>query len=213
VPLRSDRNSPALALAALLVGSVQAEPLPAEWWWYWDRPASQLPVPRPGVGAAVLTRHVYFSGGRVITVARRSALTLPPGIVSIPLIHVEVDPAQPFAGTDEQRNGLRDVVVAEALARRSPLIQLDFEARQSQRPFWKAAVQAIRHPRATAGRGAALGHRAGELVFWRPLARRRAGRRDRPDVLPAGQGERRLHRTQCGRDSGAALPRRARRGR
>ena len=145
MPLRSHRNLPALALAALLVGSVQAAPLPAEWWWYWDRPANKLPVPRPGVGAAVLTRHVYFSGGRVIAVARRSALTLPPGVVSIPLIHVEVDPAQPFAGTDEQRNRLRDLVVAEALvARRPPLIQLDFEARQSQRRFWTAAVQAIR---------------------------------------------------------------------
>jgi len=126
---RSHRNSPVLVLAALLVGTVQAEPLPGEWWWYWDRPASQLPVHWPGVGAAVLPRHVHFSGGRVIAVSRRSALTLPPGILSVPLIHVEVDPAQPFAGTDAQRNALRDLVAAEALARRSPLIQLDFEAR------------------------------------------------------------------------------------
>lgn len=144
VPLRSNRNLLALALAVLLAGTVAAEPLPAEWWWYWDRPASELPVPRPGVGAAVLTLQVYFSGSRVIAVPRRSALTLPPGVVSIPVIHVEVDPAQPFAATDEQRNGLRDAVVAEALARRPPLIQLDFEAKQSQRPFWRASVQAIR---------------------------------------------------------------------
>jgi len=50
------------------------------------------------------------------------------------------------------------------------------------------------HPRATAGRGATLGYRAGELVFWGPLARRGAGRRDRPNVFPSGQGERGLHR-------------------
>jgi hypothetical protein len=55
VPLRSNRNLLALALAVLLAGTVAAEPLPAEWWWYWDRPASQLPPPRPGIGAAVLT--------------------------------------------------------------------------------------------------------------------------------------------------------------
>ncbi|MBN9698569.1 MAG: hypothetical protein J0L85_22500, partial [Zoogloea sp.] len=138
------RKTFVLALAGWIVGTVRAEPFPTEWWWYWDRPAHQLPVPRPGIGAAVVTTHVYFSGSRVIRVPRRSALTLPPGTVSIPVIHVEVDPAHPFAATDEQRDELRDLVLAEALARRPPLIQLDFEARPSQRPFWKAAVHAIR---------------------------------------------------------------------
>ena len=142
--LRNLRNTLALALVGLAVGTVRADPLPAEWWWYWDRPERQLPVPRPGIGAAVVTMHVYFSGSRVIRVRRRSALTLPPGTVSIPVIHVEVDPAQPFAATEEQRNALRDLVVAEAVARRPPLIQLDFEARQSQRSFWMASVRAIR---------------------------------------------------------------------
>ncbi|HCN68747.1 MAG TPA: hypothetical protein DIT03_10880 [Candidatus Accumulibacter sp.] len=201
---------PALALAALLVGSVQAAPLPAEWWWYWDRPANKLPVPRPGVGAAVLTRHVYFSGGRVIAVARRSALTLPPGVVSIPLIHVEVDPAQPFAGTDEQRNRLRDLVVAEALvARRPPLIQLDFEARQSQRRFWTAAVQAIRERLPTEVRLSVTA-----LASWcfgdRWLAEVPAD-----EIVPMyfrlGKA-REAFIAQCGRDSGAALPRGTRRG-
>lgn len=142
--MRNLRNTLVLATAGLIVGTVRADPLPTEWWWYWDRPAHQLPVPRPGIGTAVVTTHVYFSGSRVIRVPRRSALTLPPGTVSIPVIHVEVDPAHPFAATDEQRDALRDLVVAEAVPRLPPLIQLDFEARPSQRPFWRASVQAIR---------------------------------------------------------------------
>ncbi|MFO1265271.1 MAG: hypothetical protein U1E84_18365 [Rhodoferax sp.] len=27
---------------------------PREFWWYWDRPAEQLPAPAPGVGTAAV---------------------------------------------------------------------------------------------------------------------------------------------------------------
>jgi hypothetical protein len=124
--------------------ALRAQTMPAEMWWYWDRPASQLPMPPAGVGAAVVTSHVYLSGERAVRVSRRSGLRLPPAVMAIPVIHVEVDPALPFAGNTHQRDALRDAVVAQALASRSPWIQLDFEAKQSQRAFWLAATRAIR---------------------------------------------------------------------
>ena len=117
---------------------------PTEFWWYWDRPASRLPAPAPGVGAAVVVTHVYLSGRRASRVPRRSALSLPQGVVTVPVVHVEVDPAVPFAGTDEQMRYLGDSVI-EAARRGAPfLVQLDFEARKSQREFWRATVRSIK---------------------------------------------------------------------
>jgi hypothetical protein len=117
---------------------------PKEFWWYWDRPAEQLPLPPPGVGAAVVVTHVFLSGQGYRLQPRRSALPLPDGVATMPVIHVEVDPALPFAGNAAQSDGLRDAVL-DAM-RRSPTswVQLDFEARRSQRDFWRTSVLAIK---------------------------------------------------------------------
>ena len=138
-----------LAALAGVVLSAAAAPddnyLPGEVWWYWDRPAAQLPLPAKGVGAAVVTTHLIFSGESFVRQPRRSALRLPDDVITVPVIHVEVDPARPFAGNAAQRDVLRDAVVD--VARRGSSIgwvQLDFEARRSQRQFWRAGVVAIK---------------------------------------------------------------------
>lgn len=138
-----------LATLAGIVLSAVAAPqdnsLPDEVWWYWDRPAVQLPSPAKDVGAAVVTTHVFFSGESFVRQPRRSSLHLPDDVVTVPVIHVEVDPARPFAGNAAQRDALRDAVVD--VARRggsTRWVQLDFEARQSQREFWRTTVEAIK---------------------------------------------------------------------
>lgn len=134
----------------LLLGSAAAPRATAEaadqreFWWYWDRPASWLPAPPPGVGVAVVTTHVYLSGDRVTRVARRSSLRLPPDVVAMPVIHVEVDPARPLVGTPAQRDAVRDAVLAVTRHHAPGWVQLDFEARRSQRGFWRAVVDATR---------------------------------------------------------------------
>lgn len=118
--------------------------MPKEFWWYWDRPAAQLPPPAPGVGAAVVVTHVLLSGERAIRQPRRSALRLPDATPVMPVVHVEVDPGKPFAGNAAQRDALRDAVLDAANRGGPPWVQLDFEARRSQRDFWRASVEAIK---------------------------------------------------------------------
>lgn len=117
---------------------------PREFWWYWDRPAEQLPAPAPGVGAAVLVTHVIFSGQGYALQPRRSALRLPAGIATMPVVHVEVDPARPFAANADQLNALRAAVLDAVQRGHAAWVQLDFEARRSQRAFWRAAVHSIK---------------------------------------------------------------------
>ena len=125
-------------------GTVGNPDTPKEFWWYWDRPAEQLPTPAPGVGAAILVTHVIFSGQGYTLQPRRSALRLPQGTVTMPVIHVEVDPALPFAANAAQSNALREAVLEAVLRGSSAWVQLDFEARQSQREFWRTSVHGIK---------------------------------------------------------------------
>lgn len=126
------------------VGASDNNRAPEEFWWYWDRPAAYLPMPPTGIGAAVVVMHVYLSGDSFALQPRRSALRLPDGVVTVPVIHVEVDPARPFIGNAAQRDALRDTVIDATRRGSTALIQLDFEARRSQREFWRASVQAIK---------------------------------------------------------------------
>lgn len=138
-------SSVAFSAGVAWATAVAAEPaMPNEFWWYWDRPAVQLPPPAPGVGAAVVVTHMFFSGEGVVRQPRRSALRLPDATPILPVVHVEVDPARPFAGNAAQRDALRDALVDAASRSYSPWVQLDFEARRSQRDFWRASVEAIK---------------------------------------------------------------------
>lgn len=130
--------------AAIASGAEDDRNMPREFWWYWDRPAEQLPAPAPGVGAAVLVTHVIFSGQGYTLQPRRSALRLPHGIVTMPVIHVEVDPGRPFAANAAQSNALLAGVLGAVQRGSSTWVQLDFEARRSQREFWRTAVQRIK---------------------------------------------------------------------
>lgn len=139
-----------LFLATLLVfassrsSAAGPAPYPREFWWYWDRPAEQLPAPAPGVGAAIVTTHVLLSGQGFARKARRSPLRLPDGVATMPVIHVEIDPSRAFAGNPGQVAALRDAVLDAVHRGDAPWVQLDFEARRSQRDFWQASVREIR---------------------------------------------------------------------
>lgn len=139
-----ERPRPGQEQASALSANAMGDNQPKEFWWYWDRPAQQLPAPPPGVGAAIVTSHVYFSADRMRVIGRRSELRLAADVVIIPVIHVEVDPARPFAASAAQREALRAAVLDLVAIRRPPWVQLDFEARPTQREFWLASVRAIR---------------------------------------------------------------------
>lgn len=138
-------NVALLAAGIVWSAAVHSDPdWPSEFWWYWDRPAVQLPHPAPGIGAAVVVTHVILSGSGHFRQTRRSALPLPAATPVLPVIHVEIDHARPFAGNAVQRDALRDAVIDAAMRGKSPWIQLDFEVRRSQREFWLSSVAAIR---------------------------------------------------------------------
>ena len=109
--------------------------------WLWD--GAGLPV-WSAPHAAVLVEHVHLGGAEVRTRPRLAAAALPGGTRITPVIHVEVstvDPPQPDAAG---RDAIVQAVLRWAPRSTSGWIQLDMEARPSQRTFYLELVRTIR---------------------------------------------------------------------
>ena len=126
--------------------------------WLWDdarQPAWS------GKEAAVLQRHILLSGTRVLTRPRMRPARLLPGTLVTPVVHVEVSVVNPPADMEASRAAILRAMQEAAGASTSGRVQLDMEARPSQRLFYKSLVRQLR---ATLPRGVALSVTA--LAWW-----------------------------------------------
>lgn len=109
--------------------------------WAWERPEdlSALPVDRAGV--AFLAQTITVKGGTMSLRPRLQPLRVPPGAKLMAVTRIEVAPSlQAFPG-------LLDQVVAAILATVRPGVlglQVDFDARLSERPFYADLLRALR---------------------------------------------------------------------
>lgn len=127
-----------LLLSACLASSAQAGERIA---WLWDRAA--LPV-WSQQHAAVLVQHVLLAGDQVRTRSRMDTPPLAPGTRVTPVVHVQVsivDPPRPGA---EAHSAILAAMRRAAGLSTSGWVQLDMEARPSQRAFYRALVHDIR---------------------------------------------------------------------
>jgi hypothetical protein len=109
--------------------------------WLWDE--AQLPAwsaPR----AAVLERHILLSGGDIAIRPRMRQPKLPAGAQVTPVLHVEVSVVRPPVDIESSRalivKSMRDLAPAST----SGWVQLDMEAKPSQRDFYRSLVRQIR---------------------------------------------------------------------
>lgn len=113
--------------------------------WLWK----DAPVPAFSRAAvAVVDRHVWLVGDKVLVRpgARPRALARDGGMAPavIPVVHVEIDPLRPPTGLRQAEPVILDAMRAAARATTSGWVQLDLEARPSQRIDYRALVQHIR---------------------------------------------------------------------
>lgn len=109
--------------------------------WLWD--GAQLPAWSQD-RAAVLEQHILLSGESVLLRSRARQPALAEGTQVTPVLHVEVSTVNPPRDIETSRavilRGMR------AMARRSSSgwVQLDMEAKPSQRDFYRSLVRQIR---------------------------------------------------------------------
>lgn len=144
---RTIRRSAAI-FAALFLLSVPA--FASTWLWAWDR-AEDLRWLPPQLGVAYFAAQMDVRGEHIAITPRRPPLRVAPATPQLPVVHIEAfhpqhPPTLDNAAVERWANAL-----ATTIARlHSPRVQLDFEARLSQRDFYRDVLMALRRQRPTA---------------------------------------------------------------
>jgi hypothetical protein len=109
--------------------------------WLWDE--ARLPAWSMRE-AAVLQRHILLSGDDILTRPRKRWPALPPSALVTPVLHVEVSTVNPPRQIENSRAIIVHALLDAAAASTSGWVQLDMEARPSQRAFYRSLVQQLR---------------------------------------------------------------------
>jgi hypothetical protein len=109
--------------------------------WIWNQPPAGL-MARGTV--AVVDRHIWLVGDKVLLRPGARPRGLPPATRVTPVVHVELDPLHPPPSLAQARPSILAAMADAASASTSGWVQLDLEARPSQRSDYRALVQAIR---------------------------------------------------------------------
>jgi hypothetical protein len=93
---------------------------------------------------AVVDRHVWLAGDKVLVRPGARPRALPAATQVIPVVHVDIDPLDPPAGLRQAAPRILDAMRSAGRASTSGWVQLDLEARPSQRVDYRDLVRAIR---------------------------------------------------------------------
>ncbi|MFM9924189.1 hypothetical protein VLK31_14440 [Variovorax sp. H27-G14] len=152
------------ALSALLAlfthEGIAGQPVTPTLLWMWDRPQLFTSLPE-GVGVAYLHATVRLSGEQSRTTWRQWPLRIAPGVVVVPVVHITLDNLAPSPVNDAQQQAIAAALEHAAAHSRSGWVQLDFEARRSQREAYVALLRRLQPLRA---RGVRLSATA--LASW-----------------------------------------------
>jgi len=109
--------------------------------WLWDE--ARLPAWSTHE-AAVLQRHILLTGDKTLIRPRMRWPALPSSALVTPVLHVEVSTVNPPTRIENSRAIIIDALLDAAAVSTSGWVQLDMEAKPSQRVFYRALVQDLR---------------------------------------------------------------------
>lgn len=130
----------ATAAAAAATGAVDGPAAPARIPWVWD--GGRLPSPLPREIAPVV-RQVWLHDDVMEVRPGAHEGAPPPGVRLTPVVHVELSWSHPPVDPARHAAALRELVLRAAASSTSGRVQLDLEARPSQREFQRALVHDV----------------------------------------------------------------------
>ena len=119
--------------------------LPQIMLWAWERPEDLNFIDPREVGVAFLAGTLYLRGEKVVVRPRLQPLRVPDGTALMAVVRIETDQVEPPQLSVDQQ---RQVVSAITKLTRVPKVtalQIDFDAKASERPFYRGLLSALRH--------------------------------------------------------------------
>lgn len=111
--------------------------------WAWERPEDLRSLDTSKAGVAYLCQTLTILGDRLARAPRLQPLKVPDGTALMAVSRIEVDHAVPLAPS----NALRDQIIETVLHELRPGvkgIQIDFDAKVSERPFYAELLKELR---------------------------------------------------------------------
>jgi hypothetical protein len=115
--------------------------------WVWHVDDDLRFLTRNEAGVAWLAMTIFFDGAHEASAdPRTDTLRLPPGLYEMPVIRLERNPQtlKPPAWSAEQRASAARMIVDLARITHANALQIDFDAPESARPFYRALVADVR---------------------------------------------------------------------
>jgi hypothetical protein len=145
-----------IALGALALGAAggAGDPAPAREplvLWVWERP-EDLRFLDPGRhAAAVLVGTLRLTRDGVEPARRRQPLTLPTGLATTAVVRIEADREARLPASGARLDEVAERILAWSEPYASAAVQIDFDARRSERDFYRALLVRLRQrlPRTT----------------------------------------------------------------
>ena len=119
------------------------EGLPSRMLWAWERAEDLRTVDSRKVGVAYLAWTFTLRGETVAVYPRRQPLLIPAETKLLAVARIEVNHAVPFKAGEAQREQILTGILG-ALRPEVRGVQTDFDARESERPFYRALLQELR---------------------------------------------------------------------
>jgi hypothetical protein len=112
--------------------------------WAWDRDDDLRFLDTRDTGVAFLAATLTLRGEGVVLTPRHNPLALPEGVSRVAVVHVESDHAEPPVMSAEQLRRFVEALVAVNDEVPHHVLQVDYEAVESQRGFFIDAIAALR---------------------------------------------------------------------
>ena len=126
----------------LLAPCPRSEPTPRVWLWAWERPEQLGFIDPARIGVAFHAATVRLVGDTVRPRNRYASLVLPAGTRRVAVLRIEVERGALLSAA--QRQELVRFITGRVKALAPDGVQVDFDARASERPFYRALLQELR---------------------------------------------------------------------
>jgi hypothetical protein len=122
----------------------QLDSLPSTILWAWERPENLSFIDKNKVGVAFLAKTLTLSGDEVVTKPRLQPLKLPEGVKLVSVVRIEADRRKAPVLSEAQLQKAAAEVSSLATLRNVSVVQIDFDAVQSERTFYRQLLLRVR---------------------------------------------------------------------
>ena len=112
--------------------------------WAWERPEDLRFLDPQTEGVAFLTATIELLPDTVKIQPRLQPLRIPPEMPLVAVVRIYSHPATPAALDEQQRSQTLDALVAATRQSKVVALQIDFDARESERAFYARLLQGLR---------------------------------------------------------------------